>query len=259
MARDLTGQRDWEAPRVPATVRQRYVSTILEIGREVRRTRELHGAGFVIGVSADAAALHRTWARKWERSLGASGERHGIKGWGSKAYGLVWRLSGLLHLVRHGAHGSVDVATLDAAITLVSHFAEHQLAAVDELGLEPRMRAARELAAWIVDRGALEMTAREAKRALSVPSKGHVNAAIKLLMENGYVNESPAKEGPGRKSERYFVNPAALHSGSFGRRSRGVSGEVGREVPPKTALEDVSKSPKPPPDWTGTEAAEVAL
>jgi hypothetical protein len=125
--------------------------------------------------------------------------------WAGKAPGAAARLAGVLHGIKH-AHGkpweaSVTVETMTAALEIMAVVSRHSLAALDMMGADPTIAAARLVWDWI-ERGRLDrFTVREAFNALrgTFPRVAMLRDSLEALEERGYLEVSePPRDGPGR-------------------------------------------------------------
>lgn len=125
--------------------------------------------------------------------------------WAGKAPGAAARLAGVLHGIKH-AHSTpwdadITAATMTDALEIMAVVTHHSLAALDMMGADPTIAAARLVWSWI-ERGRLDrFTVREAFNALrgTFPRVAMLREAMGALEERGYVEvtESP-RDGPGR-------------------------------------------------------------
>jgi len=136
--------------------------------------------------------------------------------WAGKAPGAAVRLAGVLHGIEH-AHGEpweheITEETMSAAIEIMDVIAPHSLAALDLMGADLGIAAARHVWAWI-ERGRLEaFTIREAFNALkgTFPRVKDMLPALEVLEERGYVEIQPVNQTgePGRPpSPAVLVRP----------------------------------------------------
>ncbi len=135
--------------------------------------------------------------------------------WADKAPGAAARLAGVLHGIKH-SHGEpwdavITRETMSMALELMAVFTLHSLAAMDMMGADPSIAAARLVWDWI-ERGRLErFTVRDAFNALrgSFPRVAKVRETLEALEERGYLEViEPPRDGPGRPpSPMVWVRP----------------------------------------------------
>jgi hypothetical protein len=128
------------------------------------------------------------------------------------------RLAGILHGIKH-AHGTpweaaITAETMTAALEIMATVSRHSLAALDMMGADPTIAAARVVWDWI-ERGRLpRITVRDAFNALrgTFPRVHKLREALDALEERGYVEVlDPPRDGPGRPpSPQVRVRPAIV-------------------------------------------------
>jgi hypothetical protein len=115
------------------------------------------------------------------------------------------RLAGVLHGIKH-AHGrpweaAITAETMTAALEIMAVITCHSLAALDMMGADPTIAAARLVWDWI-ERGRLaRFTVRKAFNALrgTFPRVAMLRDALEALEERGYLEViEPKPDGPGR-------------------------------------------------------------
>lgn len=194
----------------------------------------------VVPLTAEANARVLAIERDTEPRLARTGSWAHIIDWGSKYTGAVARLAGLIHLAEHTHDGyakPIDGETLDRAATLGRYFADHALAAFDDMGADPLVDDARHVLAWIERTGTDRFTKRDLFTAMArgrFRKATDLDPVLNLLTGHGYVRTTPAPErqGAGRTpSPAWTVHPDAA-------RPAGT-------VQPITAL-DVRHDPGPP-------------
>ncbi|MEU7868033.1 DUF3987 domain-containing protein [Dactylosporangium sp. NPDC049140] len=154
--------------------------------------------------------------RDVEPRLGPSGAWAHIVDWGSKFTGAIVRIAGLLHLATHGGNGCtrpVEVDTVDQAAALGRYFAEHALAAFDDMGADPVIDDARHILGWIERTVSRRFTKRDLFSALSrgrFRKAADLDPALNLLQAHGYLRAEPIPErvGAGRPpSSAWLTHP----------------------------------------------------
>jgi len=125
--------------------------------------------------------------------------------WAGKVPGAAARLAGVLHGIKH-AHGrpweaAITAETMNDALEIMAVVSRHSLAALDMMGADPTIAAARKVWEWI-ERGRLpRFTVREAFNELrgTFPRVQNLRDALEALEERGYVEViEPPRDGPGR-------------------------------------------------------------
>ncbi len=134
-----------------------------------------------------------------------AGELEHFTDWAGKAPGAAARLAGVLHGIKH-AHGmpweaTITAETMTAALEIMAVIVRHSLAALDMMGADPTIAAARLVWNWIERRRLDRFTVREAFNALrgTFPRVAMLRDALDALEERGYVEViEPSRDGPGR-------------------------------------------------------------
>ncbi|MCA2215812.1 DUF3987 domain-containing protein [Jidongwangia harbinensis] len=173
----------------------------------------------VLPLSAEANERVLTIERDIEPRLAPAGSWAHIVDWGSKYVGAVARLAGLIHLAEHihdGCGKPIDEDTLDRAATLGRYFADHALAAFDDMGADPLVDDARHVLAWIERTNTDRFTKRDLFTAMSrgrFRKAADLDPVLNLLTGHGYLRAAPAPErqGAGRTpSPAWLVHPDAI-------------------------------------------------
>jgi hypothetical protein len=168
----------------------------------------------VVRLSREARESWLEFARYIETTMRPGGDFEHATDWAGKAPGQAARLAGVLHCIEH-AHGApweveLSPATMAAALDLAAVFARHSLAALDLMGADPSIAAARRVWEWVQSGRRQRFTVRESFRALqgSFPRAAMVREALDTLSERAYlrVNTPEAKEA-GRPSPFVEVRP----------------------------------------------------
>lgn len=162
-------------------------------------------------------AAHREWqafARHIEIAMRPGHDFEHAQDWAGKAPGAAARLAGVLHGIKH-AHGEPWAAaitddTMTAALTQMAAIARHSLAALDLMGADASIAAARRVWQWIEQGRRERFTVREAYQALkgSFPRVAALRDALAALEERGYLEViEPPRDTPGRPSPWVRVRP----------------------------------------------------
>jgi len=119
----------------------------------------------------EAARLeHHDFAQVIEAQMQPGRDLEHFTDWAGKAPGAAARLAGALHGIEH-AHGTpweaeITAKTMNAALEIMAITTRHSLAALDMMGADPTIAAARRVWGWI-ERGRLDrFTVRDAFNAL---------------------------------------------------------------------------------------------
>lgn len=170
----------------------------------------------VMPLTAEANARVLDIERETEPLLGPAGAWAHIVDWGSKYTGAVVRIAGLLHLATHLDSGwlkPITAETIDQATKIGRYFADHALAAFDDMGADPTVDAARHVLAWIERTACRRFTKRELFSALSrgrFRKAADLDPALNLLQAHGYlhVEPQPERSGAGRPpSPAWLTHP----------------------------------------------------
>jgi hypothetical protein len=170
-------------------------------------------------LSHEAHEVLVAFAEELEPRLGPDGDLREIKDWVAKLEGSAARLAGLLHGAAGGFHQSqISAQTMRDAITLARYLLAHAQATFGMMRAKPGARQADVLLRWIVRKGLVEFSRRDAYR----ENPSHFERpddclpALELLIEHGVIAERPqSRRGVGRPaSPVYDVNPAALQDDS---------------------------------------------
>ena len=168
----------------------------------------------------EARSIHHAFALEIEVQMRPDGDFELCTDWAGKAPGAAARIAGVLHGIQH-AHGrpweiEITGETMNAAVEIINVIAPHSLAALEMMGCDTTISAARQLWEWI-ERGRRSCFAvREAFNALraAFPRMKLMYEALEVLVERGYVEMiKPQREGPGRPPSPFVqVRPDILES-----------------------------------------------
>jgi len=210
----LVGRRRTDAPPVPQALTARYARRLTRL-----LTLPLPTDPTPLTFDREASkGLMDFWARLEPRLAPGSG-LDGVCDWASKLWGAVPRIAGLLHLAEHlddqQTPTTIPVGPVNAAVRMAEeHLIPHALAAFDLMAADAGIEDAKHVHWWLRHAKPTTFTKREAHKANEGRFRrvAALEAALAILAERGYVRRvpSPHKEGPGRPSEVFEVNPAAL-------------------------------------------------
>lgn len=200
------GFRPLESNPVPEGVRDAYAAGLRAM-LDWEPAIDEHGIErpHLLRLSHEAYAEWHEFQRAIEIQMQPSRELEHFTDWAGKAPGAAARLAGILHGIKH-AHGTpweatITVETMTAALEIMAVITHHSLAALDMMGADPTIAAARLVWDWI-ERGRLDrFTVREAFNALrgTFPRVAKLREALEALEERGYLEViEPPRDGPGR-------------------------------------------------------------
>lgn len=158
-----------------------------------------------LNLSREAYSEWHEFARVVESQMRPGGDMEHFTDWAGKAPGAAARLAGVLHGIKH-AHEKpwmVDITagTMNSALEVMAVIARHSLAALDMMGADPTISAARHVWDWIERGRHANFTVRKAFNALrgTFPRVQQLREALEALEERGYVQVlEPPRVGPGR-------------------------------------------------------------
>jgi len=200
------GFRRLEPNPVPEGVRDAYAAGLRAMLDWEPATDE-HGdeRTHLLRLSEGARSERHAFAQAIEKQMQPDHELEHFTDWAGKAPGAAARLAGVLHGIEH-AHGTpweaeITAKTMNAALEIMAVITHHSLAALDMMGADPTIAAARRVWGWI-ERGRREcFVVRDAFNALRsiFPRVAKLHDALEALEERGYVQviELP-REGRGR-------------------------------------------------------------
>lgn len=168
----------------------------------------------VIRLTREARESWLEFARHVEATMRPGGDFEHATDWAGKAPGQAARLAGVLHCLEH-AHGTpweveLTPATMGAALDLAAVFARHSLAALDLMGADPSIAAARKVWEWIQAGRRERFTVRDCYKSLqgTFPRVAMVREALDTLGERAYLRvKVPDAKEPGRPSPFVEIRP----------------------------------------------------
>ena len=201
------GFRPLESNPVPEGVRNAYAAGLRAM-LDWEPAIDEHGIEHphLLRLSEVARSEHHAFAQAIEAQMRPGRELEHFTDWAGKAPGAAARLAGVLHGIKH-AHGTpweatITAETMTAALEIMAVITRHSLAALDMMGADPTIAAARLVWDWI-ERGRLErFTVREAFNALrgTFPRVAMLREALEALEERGYLEVLDVqRNGPGRR------------------------------------------------------------
>ncbi|PLY12832.1 MAG: hypothetical protein C0631_15905 [Sedimenticola sp.] len=200
------GYRPLQSNPVPEGVRDAYAAGLRAM-LDWEPAIDEHGEErpHLLRLSKEAYAEWYAFAQAIEAQMQPGRELEHFTDWAGKAPGAAARLAGVLHGIKH-AHdtpweAAITAETMTAALEIMAVISRHSLAALDMMGADPTIAAARLVWDWI-ERGRLErFTVREAFNALrgTFPRVAMLREALEALEERGYLEViEPPRDGPGR-------------------------------------------------------------
>lgn len=200
------GYRSLQSRPVPPEITEGYSAGIRamldwDLDTDTQGNQRLH----LLRLSREAHNEWHQFALAIEQQMQAGGDLEHFTDWAGKAPGAAARLAGILHGVKH-AHGKpwehdITAETMIAALEIMAVFTRHSLAAMDMMGADSSIAAARKVWDWIKRTRRASFSVRDAFSALrgSFPRVQMVRDALAALEERGYVEViEPPKDGPGR-------------------------------------------------------------
>jgi hypothetical protein len=187
---------------MPEGVRSAYASGICAM---LDWKPDNNGRPRLLRLSPGAYSEWLSFAHTIEKQMRPGGDMEHGTDWASKAPGAAARLGGILHGIEH-AQGTpwdenISVETMAAALEIVAVISRHSLAALDMMGADPTIAAARKVWEWIERQRLDSFTVRQSFNALkgTFPRVHLIHDALEALEERGYIEvQEPRINGPGR-------------------------------------------------------------
>lgn len=204
--KSLIGRREVNPTPMSEATRESYrrtVRTLCETKSEVE-----------LELTAEAEMAHRNWAIEVERMMAEGARLELMHDWAGKLVGATLRLAGVMHCVQNGPTGSIEAATLTAAIEIARYLIPHAEATLNSI---PATEAvlyddARYVLRWILRYDRREFKKRDAQQhgKRRFPKADDIDPALAELVRRRYIRPRPvATDGRGRPpSPAYEVNPA---------------------------------------------------
>jgi len=200
------GFRRLEPTPVPEGVRDAYAAGLRAMLDWAPATDE-HGdeCPHLLCLTEAARSEHHDFAQAIEEQMQPGRALEHFTDWAGKAPGAAARLAGVLHGIEH-AHGTpweaeITAKTMTAALEIMAVITHHSRAALDMMGADLTLAAARKVWAWIERNRLASFAANTAFNALrsTFSRAAKLHDALEALEERGYVQvtELP-RDGPGR-------------------------------------------------------------
>ncbi|MCY4641768.1 MAG: DUF3987 domain-containing protein [Gammaproteobacteria bacterium] len=221
LPRSPLGNRTHDGPPVPDKVKEAYmegIRTMLNWEADFDENKNMRP--HVVQMSDESRDLYREFALNIEIKMRAGGELEHFTDWGGKVPGVAVRLAGVLHGIKHakGKPWEVEIAaeTMEAALEIIAVSTKHSLVALDMMGADQTVAAARQVWDWVKRNRLSGFTEREAFNAhrSTFPRMKYLKSALGVLVERGYVKIiTPSKDGAGRpRSPVVIVRPELVES-----------------------------------------------
>ena len=208
------GFRKLETSPIPDSVFKNYDSAV----KAMLNWEELPATSqeqlYSLRLSDRAYSEWHSFALAIEGMMRPGGDMEHFTDLAGKVPGAAVRLAGILHAVKHALGRPWDTVitfeTMSDALDIMAVIIRHSTAALDLMGADPAIAAARQVLAWIVRKKLPTFTIREAFNALRsiFPKVQQLMVALEILEERGYIKvDEPLKKSPGRPaSPVIYVN-----------------------------------------------------
>jgi hypothetical protein len=154
----------------------------------------------ILKLAPEAYAEWRLYAQEIEKSMRPGGELENAKDWAGKAPGAAIRIAGVLHVMTHLEPWSskIELNNMTLALDLMAVFGKHSLAALDIMGADAGISAARKVWNWLETGHRNRLCLRDIHQALkgSFPHAKDVKLAIDVLVERGYLELTEVEAKP---------------------------------------------------------------
>lgn len=212
------GYRTLKSTPIPEEVSNAYFAGITAMlnWQPVSPTEDIH----VLQVSESAYAEWYDFALNIETQMRPGGNMEHFTDWSGKAAGAAARIAGILHGVKH-AHGKpwetvVTTETMSDALEIMAVIMQHSCAALNMMGADPIISAAKAVWHWLERNRCQSCTIREvfnALRSIFAHVKDLRNA-LNVLQERSYIEIIESQTGsPGRPASPLIrVRPEIIKS-----------------------------------------------
>lgn len=209
----ILGYRKLQSVPIPETIKNAYhhgVTAMLNWSLAVDEKGKEHC--HQLELSESASANLRTFSLLVEEQMRPGGSMEHCTDWAGKAPGAAARLAGVLHAIKH-AHGkpwelSITGETMNDALNIMAVIQHHSLAALDMMGADASINAARKVWSWIERNRKSRCSVRDIFNALrgTFPRVEKIREALAVLVERGYVELTESLKGsPGRPASPIVV------------------------------------------------------
>jgi replicative DNA helicase len=209
---NTVGRRRVGADPIPESVAETYAANLSALLLDLADRRE----PILLPLAEDANEHMLAIERDIEPRLAPAGQWAHIVDWASKYAGAIARIAGLLHLGDGREAGPITGETFGRAASIGAYFAEHALAAFDDMGADPLVDDARHVLSWIERTQTERFTKRDLFSALSrgrFCKAADLDPVLNLLVGHGYLAPAPTGErrGAGRApSPARLVHPEVV-------------------------------------------------
>jgi len=156
---------------------------------------------YVLCLSDEAAAELHEFAKTIELKMRPEGDLEHCSDWAGKAPGAAARIAGILHGIEH-AHGEpwsakITGGTMARSLEIMAVITHHSIAALDMMGADPSIAAARHIWKWIERGRRVNFSTRDAFNALRgrFSRMQALRETLAILVERGYIRITKPAEG----------------------------------------------------------------
>ena len=192
-----------------------YTAKMLQLFEEVDR-RDV-----TMTLSKKARLLWLEWVSALEPRLDEdTGDLATLGGWGSKMFGNLMRIAGLLHVAESVEKGkwpplAIDEAAMKRAIEIADYLVEHAISLRGEIALDPISTDAAQVLRWLRDTYRQPVVS---KREVQVNNRGICKTAedtevlLLTLAAQGWITRivTKDKKGVGRPSQKWALHQSLL-------------------------------------------------
>ncbi|WP_276620611.1 YfjI family protein [Syntrophomonas wolfei] len=219
------GEREANSTPIPENVKNAYYNAIRRLLSMAVNTKSKR----VLCLSSDANELLAEFERWLEPQLAPDGKLRPIVDWAAKLAGALLRITGLLHLAEYYDEEhipqKVSADTVARAIELQEFLISHARRVFDVMGMESaEFELCKKTMAWINDQVAEgEFSKRDAFCALQGTFRKveNLEPILDILLERNYIREKEiSKNGPGRRTKIYEINPLYAISAKYAKSTK---------------------------------------
>lgn len=210
------GYRTLDASPIPPEYIARYKSILTGIlNHEMAGSKE-EPLPHILEIADDALIGHQHFASKVETGMREGGTYEHLTDWAGKLPGAVIRIAALLHITRHAYakpwEKEIGIEDMSAALRMAEVLSNHALAVFDLMGADPALDGACVVLRWIKREGKPEFSFRDCHYAHKSRYKrsAELEPIMEVLIERHYIRLKVLKQGQGRPSRIYEINPAIL-------------------------------------------------
>lgn len=204
------GYRTHDKPPLSATLQQAYhakIKALLHYHSQDQKSTQ------VLTLSPSAQQAWHTFQLRIEAQLRSDGKLAVCLGWGGKICGFALRLAGLLHVAMAEEQDRViSEESMQRALDIAERLTEHAIAAYSLLGTDQTIEDAKEVLAWIKERGVSLFTQTEVLTALrnrKVGKSERLQKALRVLIERNILTAQRLPT-PRKATLEYYVHPTLL-------------------------------------------------